>query len=351
LLRDELEVLEVIDAPCPPTPGLTDDVPCDYRVLSARIRGAGLLKRRPWYYSMKIAVTVMAFALGWMGFFLIGNSWWTIGLAALLAVLSVQVVFLGHDAGHGQIASSSRINRIIGLVVGNALSGMSFGWWIPKHNAHHAYPNQIDRDPDLGNGLVGFDVAADGDAAANPRVLGRLRTHLQAGLVVVVLLLQGLGLHVSSVQSVLRRRNRTAVIEGLLLAAHAAAYASLVLWVLSPLKALAFVAVQQGLFGLYLGCSFAPNHKGMPIIDKDAHLPFVERQVSTARNVAGAWFTTTVLGGLNYQIEHHLFPAMPRPNLAKAQPFVRLFCAEYNLAYCEARPVDSYRQAFGRVRA
>ena len=75
----------------------------------------------------------------------------------------------------------------------------------------------------------------------------------------------------------------------------------------SPLKALAFIAVQQAVFSLYLGISFAPNHKGMPLIDSATAAGFARRQVVTARNIRGGRFTTFMLGGLNYQIEHHLF--------------------------------------------
>ena len=58
---------------------------------------------------------------------------------------------------------------------------------------------------------------------------------------------------------------RTAGSRALLLAAHLAAYVALVVLVLPLGQAVAFVAVQQGVFGLYIGCLFAPNHKGMPI--------------------------------------------------------------------------------------
>jgi fatty acid desaturase len=98
---------------------------------------------------------------------------------------------------------------------------------------------------------------------------------------------------------------------------HAALYLTVVLWVLSPLKALAFVAVQQAVFSLYLGISFAPNHKGMPVIESATAAGFARRQVVTARNITGGRFTDFMLGGLNYQIEHHLFPSMPRPSLRR----------------------------------
>jgi fatty acid desaturase len=115
--------------------------------------------------------------------------------------------------------------------------------------------------------------------------------------------------------------------------------------VLSPLQAVAFLVVQQGLFGLYLGCAFAPNHKGMPTLTEADQLDFLRRQVLTSRNVAGSRPVDLVLGGLNYQIEHHLFPTMPRPNLRRAQPLVRAFCAQHGLPYTQASLFGSYAQA------
>ncbi len=266
--------------------------------------------------------------------------------AGLLAFLSTQVVFLGHDAGHRQISRSRRINRLVGLFVGNALTGLGFGWWVPKHNAHHAYPNQIGRDPDLGGGRVAFGSTPDPSEHPDPAL--RAGAHLQGPGFVLLLLLQGLGLHVSSVQSVVRRRDQAAATDGLLLAGHAVLYLTFLFAVLSPLKAVVFIVIHQVLFGLYLGFTFAPNHKGMPVLEQETSIPFVQRQVMTARNLIGGRLTTLVFGGLNYQIEHHLFPAMPRPNLARAQMIVRAFCSEYGLSYCEARPIASYRQAFLR---
>ena len=159
------------------------------------------------------------------------------------------------------------------------------------------------------------------------------------------MLLRSTGLRVLGVQWLLRRRDRSAAAEAVLIVVHTGLYLTAVLWLLSPLKALAFIAVQQAVFSLYLGCSFAPNHKGMPIIAADSEMSFAELQVITARNVTGGRFTGLMLGGLNYQIEHHLFPTMPRPNLARAQSLIRAFCVDSDLGYCEDSLLGSYRQA------
>ena len=131
--------------------------------------------------------------------------------------------------------------------------------------------------------------------------------------------------------------------ECALIAVHAALYLTVVLLVLSPLKALAFIVIQQAVFSVYLGISFAPNHKGMPLIEAGAPASFARRQVVTARNITGGRFTDFMLGGLNYQIEHHLFPSMPRPNLRRVQGLVRNFCAAADLCYSEESFAESFR--------
>jgi fatty acid desaturase len=165
------------------------------------------------------------------------------------------------------------------------------------------------------------------------------------------MILRSTGIYVSGIQRLLRQRNRAAALEAVLLAIHASLFLTCVFWVLSPLKALAFFAVQQSVFSVYLGCSFAPNHKGMPIIEPGAELSFAQRQVVTARNIRGGRFTDLLLGGLNYQIEHHLFPTMPRPNLARAQGIVRAFCLDNDFGYCEDSLFGSYRQTIRHLQA
>jgi fatty acid desaturase len=82
----------------------------------------------------------------------------------------------------------------------------------------------------------------------------------------------------------------------------------------------------------------------MPLLEPGAEMSFAQRQVVTARNIRGGRLMDLLLGGLNYQIEHHLFPNMPRPNLTRAQGIVRDFCLANNFGYREDSLLGSYRQ-------
>ncbi|MGH3283087.1 MAG: fatty acid desaturase family protein, partial [Streptosporangiaceae bacterium] len=290
-------------------PAAVDPSTASYRALALQVRAMGLLDRRPGYYRVKITLTIFAFFAGWALFVMVGNSWAALAVASLVGMMFTQLGFIAHDLGHNQVFCARRRNRLLGLIVGNVLIGLSFDWWVPKHNAHHAHPNEVGRDPDIGEGAVLASSGAPGNARG---LLASGLARWQAPLFFPLMLLRSAGLHVLGIKRLVGRRDRAAVVEACLIMLHAALYLTVVLWVLPPLKALAFVAVQQAVFSLYLGVSFAPNHKGMPIIESATAIGFARRQVVTARNIRGGRFTTFMLGGLNYQIEHHLFESMPR---------------------------------------
>jgi fatty acid desaturase len=319
----------------------------EYAALSRQVRQAGLLDRRQRYYAAKITITALALGAGWAAFALAGDSWWQLGVAVFLAVIFGQIGFLGHDAGHQQVFRSRRANYVLGVVCGNLAIGLSYGWWTRKHNRHHAHPNTEGADPDIMIGVLAFS----GARARASSGLQRLAFRYQAYLMIPMLFLEAASLHGSSIRSVTRRSARHRLLESVLLALHFAGYLSAVFLVLSPVKAVVFILVQQGVFGFYLGCSFAPNHKGMPVLDPADKVDFLRRQVLTSRNVRGGRLTDLALGGLNYQIEHHLFPSMPRPNLRRSQPLVAAFCAERGLPYCQATLFGSYAQALRHLNA
>src|SRR5215213_1888532 len=278
----------------------------EYSQLSRQVKQAGLLERRRGWYGARMGGNLGLLAAGVAGFFLLGASWWQLLVAAYLAVVATQLTFVGHDAGHRQIFRSRRANDLVGLVHGNLLVGISFGWWVPKHNAHHTNRNDEDLDPDIGIAVLAFTAAQ----ARGKHGLARVISRSQAFLFFPLLLLEAGHLHVASVKNILKGSGRANTVEGLLLLVHLAVYVTVLVVVLSPVQALAFALVQQGLFGLYLGCAFAPNHKGMPTLTQADQLDFLRRQVLTSRNVRGS----RLVGSYTQALRHlHTVGAPLRP--------------------------------------
>jgi fatty acid desaturase len=321
--------------------------PSDFAPLVARIKEERLLDRRYVYYTRILGLNLLAFAAVAAAVLLVGESWWQMALAVAAAIVTSRSCFIGHDACHQQIAATRRANRIIALLHGNLLMGMSTGWWDSKHSRHHANPNHLEKDPDVAVGVLVWSA----DQTAGRRGLAGWLTRHQARLFFPLLLLEGLNLKLSGVLDLKNRTRREALLEGGLMLAHTAGYVALLLTAMSPLKALIFALVHHAVLGVHLGCSFAPNHKGMPSPEPGQKWDHLRRQVLTSRNVRGGPITDWVLGGLNYQVEHHLFPSMPRGNLRKAQPIVRRHCEELGLLYTEAGPIESYAVALRHMHA
>jgi fatty acid desaturase len=172
-------------------------------------------------------------------------------------------------------------------------------------------PNHIDKDPD-----VAADVLVFTSEQASSRTGFRpWLTRNQTWLFFPLTLLEGIALKIHGFRDLRRQTPRERTVEGLLLMVHVAAYVMLLLTSMPIGQALAFAALHQALFGLHLGLAFAPNHKGMEMPDPEGERwGHLRRQVLTSRNIRGGALTDWFLGGLNYQIEHHLFPSMPRPH-------------------------------------
>ena len=292
------------------------------------------------YYWSTFGVLLLAVGALVAGVWWLGNSWWQVALAVGWGMVMAQFGFLGHDAAHRQIFAGSAWNDWAARVLSGGFTGLSISWWRGKHARHHAAPNQEGRDPDIAPGLLAFTPAiAESRTAGVP---GWFQRH-QGWLFFPLLTLEGVNLHVASLRELARGGwSRQRVIErALVLGRHTALVAGLFL-LLPPSKAVVFLVVQEAVLGLWLGGAFAPNHKGMPIVPPSMRIDYLRRQVLMSRNVRGGPVIDVALGGLNYQIEHHLFPSMPRPNLRRVQPVVRAYCQEQEVAYTELGLLASY---------
>ena len=308
--------------------------------LAQQIRERGLLRRRYGYYWTKLIAAPLVVAVSLAAFAWIGDTWWQLFTAAGLAIVFTQIAFLGHDAAHRQIFVSGRWNDWTSIVLGDLLVGMSYGWWQHKHTRHHANPNKLGADPDIELPVIA--VTPETAARRHSAAVTWLQAH-QGLLFFPILLLEGLSLHASSVRRVVTRgRLERRWAEIVFLSIRMIGFVTLVFIVLSPGIAFVFLAVQLGLFGFYMGIAFAPNHKGMPVVPKDLNLDFLRRQVLMSRNVRGSRVIDVVMGGLNYQVEHHLFPSMPRPHLRRAAPLVAAYCAAHDVKYTQVGLFTSY---------
>ncbi|WCD94034.1 acyl-CoA desaturase [Microbacterium sp. nov. GSS16] len=309
-----------------------------YKQVSQVVRETGLLRRATWFYIAVAAGIVLALGGAVTGFILLGDSWFQLLIAAALGIIFTQIAFLSHEAAHRQILSSGPANFKLARILAGSI-GMSYSWWDSKHTRHHGNPNQVGKDPDIEVDTISF---LDEDAAKS-RGLIRLITRKQGWLFFPLLTLEGLNLHYIGLKHLFTKKKVKGRWTELGIIALRFAILLIPVFLMLPLgMAFAFLGVQLAVFGVYMGASFAPNHKGMPIIDPNARLDFFSKQVRTSRNIRGGWWATALMGGLNYQVEHHLFPNMPRPHLAKAREIVRDYCASNNVPYTETSLGRSY---------
>lgn len=316
-----------------------------YAELKRIVKAQGLLEKQHLYYTLRIASNFLLLALGLSVLVIVDNPWIQVANAAYLAFVTTQIGLIGHDAGHRQITRSSRMSYLLNYLHGNILMGISAAWWIQKHNDHHGKPNQLDADPDIEIPFLAFSQ----EQAIEKKGIARFVVKHQAFLFWPLLLFEAVHLRIRSIQYVLTGQAKHSVTEAVLITAHIGGYIGLLFLLPNLWSAIAFLIVHQALFGLYMGNLFAPNHKGMLVLGPDDELDFLRQQVLTSRNVTANWLTNYLYGGLNFQIEHHLFPSMPANNNGRAQKIVSEYCAKHGISYHVTSLGQSYREILGHL--
>jgi fatty acid desaturase len=318
-----------------------------YGELRRAVVGAGLLERAYAYYLWRTALSFAVLATGILLPFLLAPSGPALVVSALaIGFGSVQVALIGHDAGHLAVFDGASANRALGSACWSLSLGISFRYWQDRHNRHHTSTNDAAADPDLQwAGLVAYSEVV---ASARPNRSTWL-TRYQAILGPLYTLFLPFAFRYEGWQFTRRHlRGIGQTIEMGLMAISGVA------WLLPTVYLgwwwLAVFLVSQTIAGLYLALAIAPNHKGMPMWPAGTSLTFLERQVLSSRNVAPNRVWDFVFGGLNYQVEHHLFPTMPRVNFGKARRLVKPFCTAQGLPYTEMGAFASYRLVISELR-
>ena len=288
----------------------------------------------------------------WLAWF--GSSWPTLGAGyAALALLLAQFAFIGHDAGHGGVGRAPAANRAFGQLAMTLVTGLAFDEWIARHRRHHQYCQDESRDPDM---AVDFVVSLTAGSRERKGALGRCLTRHQASHIWLLSFLFGHSQRHLSQAAVLASPFRYRLDAALLLA-HYALWFGLPCLALdvSPGRALLAYVLPLTLLGPYLAAIFWVNHVGMPLVRDIERFSFFEHQVVTSRTIASPRALDWLFGGLNFQIEHHLFPQVPSARLPAVQAIVRAHFARNGIDYhgvswgSAVRSIASHLSRVGRA--
>ena len=242
-----------------------------------------------------------------------------------------------HDANHGSVSRSPFVNRMLGLsqnwIGGSAVS------WIHQHVVqHHVHTNDVHVDPDMeGNDLIRINPYA-------PRRVFHMLQHIY-----MFALIAGFGMItvVSALRNVFlgkMKSKMSAMLVNHRIFEFGMTSLFFVRWVILPCLLTQSMSVLWSTIpmyvtgGFYLAFFFIISHNfvGVHVFDKTktnkAKESFLYSQVASSSNVGGFWLAI-INGGLNYQIEHHLFPRMSHTHYHKIAPVVRAFCEKKGIPY------------------
>ena len=305
----------------------------EFTRLKTAVAEAGLLKRAPLYYWIYLAAVLSAVFLLFTNLHRLTAPWEYVAAGVMLAFLNVQFGFLMHDAAHSAVFETPWKNHVYGVVSGTIFGGLSYRWWAPHHAEHHAHPNHPTDDPDI----VDLEqvVAYTEQNAGSSRGWKRLVARHQHNLIFAMFFAQGFAMLFYSIRHLVRHRPRWWVAELGAIVAHYTCYGLALFYALDLPAALTVLVTHRMLVGPYVSMVVATNHMGMVRPDVTPQRDYLHNQIVTSRNVSSPAALDFLFAGLNYQIEHHLFPSMARPHLRRAQPIVRRFCAEHQIPYHE----------------
>ena len=296
------------------------------------------------FYIYKILSNILLLTIS-IGILKNFTNWFgTFVSAILLALFWQQCGWLAHDFLHHQVFKNRLYNDLVGILVGNIFQGFSEAWWKNKHNHHHAVPNVTDNvvggDPDILTMplLYWSEKLIEGD---NLKDLPKFLLKYQWILYWPILCMARISWLIQSVLYQFDKRNKFVTSDFLYfleiagLAFHHLTFFYLLSWLPSVSQKLVFAFLSQSLGGLFIGIVFTVGHNAMEIFTDSEKVTqdFVRLQLRTTRNVTPTVFSDWFTGGLNYQVEHHIWPTLPRHSLPKASRILKAFCEKHGIQY------------------
>jgi fatty acid desaturase/predicted heme/steroid binding protein len=345
-----------------------------YRDLRSKLVLMGMFKSNLWFYTYKCLSNMAMWALAFAAMVLSDNVMVHVGSALLMGLFFQQCGWLAHDFLHHQVFRNRKYGDMLGLFWGNLMQGFSVQWWKNKHNGHHAVPNlhnstavSQDGDPDIDTMPVlawslkqaqSFrELQADGKDSAFVKFMIKYQMWTYFPILLLARLswlnesfkvAYGLGAATENAALEMKVKGlQYPITEKVGIALHYA-------WVAAFCSGLGRFSIPYSIAmfflmtcscGLFLAVVFGLGHNGMATYDAEARPDFWKLQVTTTRNITGGHgipqaFVDWFCGGLQYQVDHHLFPGLPRHNLKKTHALVESFCKEWGVKYHEADMVD-----------
>ncbi|RHX99745.1 hypothetical protein DYB25_007319 [Aphanomyces astaci] len=321
-----------------------------YRKLRLDVKRLGLYNASKGYYLWK---TLSTLSIGLLSAFICFNTTSTAVImvaAVILGLFYQQCGWLAHDYGHQQVFDNHTLNDLCIVMVGNLWQGFSCQWWKNKHNTHHAIPNlhtdPVDGyhgDPDIDTMPVlawSLKMAKEVEKGS----WGPFFIKHQAALYFPILLFARVSWVFQSYLYAFRSIGpggtfdplQYPVLERAGLVLYYTWNVALVYFSgMSFVQAISFLWVSQASCGLFLALVFSIGHNGMAVYDRADKPDFWKLQVLTTRNISPTFLVDWFCGGLNYQVDHHLFPTVPRHNLAQLNVLVKSLCKQFAVPYHE----------------
>ena len=283
-------------------------------------------------WSRKLLIWIPILVLSYLGLLALpfGTLW--LALVPLSSVAFLTMGYLGHDAGHYALSKRRWVNDLWGHFGMTFLCGFSFGFWRARHNHHHFHCQETDGDPDMQFGVV-FSVYPGSTSWRTG--LGRFFLRIQRWAFWPLSCFYWVGLRYDGIRDLFQQPKLTRV-DRFVMPLH-----WLVLFVIPGLvfgwgaAAAAYVAISC-VSSLMTASVFVPNHIGMRHLTQAEKPSYLEQQVTTSRNISNPPALDFYYGGLNSQIEHHLFPRVAHDRYRAMRPIVRAFCEARGISYHEA---------------
>uniref|UniRef100_A0A8C3QYF0 Cytochrome b5 heme-binding domain-containing protein n=1 Tax=Cyanoderma ruficeps TaxID=181631 RepID=A0A8C3QYF0_9PASS len=288
----------------------------DFRELRCNIEKMGLLRPNYFFFSLIFLHLLVLDAASWLMVWYFGISLvpFVFSFLSDVFVSQIQMGWFQHDLGHCSVFRKPRWNRLLQIVMINVLKGMPASWWNHLHNQHHAKPNCFRKDPDLNMHPLLFSLGKTLSVEVWKRRLNDRKLELLAPLALVPFF------QLSIFYFAIKRKKwlvSTASLSGKLQKCYCI---HLHLLLVRYLESTWFIWVSQ------------MNHIPMDI-DYDKNEDWVSTQLHATCNVNQSVFNDWFTGHLNFQIEHHLFPTMPRHNYWKVAPLVKSLCDKHGIEY------------------